>query len=182
MVSWSGISFNMELTFYNLEGFRNLKSKKEQLKELFFIYGVCFSRLAAIDAFFINFLTFNKYEFEGRQVGKIYTDKEQEKINSHYNSATTGTLIKEFREIYDATKFDDLFAEMKRIRDLLAHSYMRLNWFQLPNRELREEIYDDFLGVFNFLNEFDENLKNQFFFTRANSAYGMRWKGGSKSE
>ncbi len=173
---------NIELTFYNLEGFRNLKSKKDQLKELFFIYGVCFSRLATIDAFFIIFLTFNKYEFEGEQIGRTYTEEEQEKINSHYNSATTGTLINEFRKTYDTTKFDDLFTEMKRVRDLLAHSYMRLNWLQLPNQELREEIYDDLLGVFNFLNEFDEKLKNQFFFTCANSAFGMRWTGGSKSE
>jgi hypothetical protein len=173
----------VELTFYKLEGFKKLESNKEQLKELFFMYGICVSRIATIDAFFINFLAFNKYKFERELVGRIYTRQQQEKFASHYNDvATTKMLVNDFREKFDTTKFDDLFDELVRIRNLLAHKYMRFNWQQLPNRELREDIYDDLLYVFDFLNEFDDKLTNQWFFTRANSAYGMRWKGVSKSQ
>jgi hypothetical protein len=169
-----------EITIYKSQGFRQLESKGEQLKEIYFMYGVCMARMAMTDAFFILKLKFNKYEFEGEQVGKIYTEEEQQKIEFHHESATTGTLIKEFKATFDTTKFDGLFAEFKRIRDLLAHKYMRLNWSELSNRELREDIYDDLSGVFTFLNEFDESLKNQWFFTRANSAFGIRWTGGKQ--
>ena len=160
-----------------------MDSDKEQLKELFFLYGVCLSRIATIDAFFINLLAFNKFKFEGEFVGKTYTQQEQEKFASHYNDvATTKMLVRDFREKFDTTKFDDLFDELVKIRNLLAHKYMRFNWQQLPNRELREDIYDDLLYVFNFLNKFDERLTNQWFFTRANSDYGMRWKGIRKRQ
>jgi uncharacterized protein with HEPN domain len=173
----------MELRIYKLEGFKELESDADQLKEVYFIYGLCMSRLATIDSFFINFLNFNRYKFEGELVGKTYTKEQQEKFAAHYNdAATTKMIINDFRAKFDTTKFDDLFDELVKIRNLLAHKYMRFNWYQLPNRELREDIYDDLLYVFNFLNEFDEKMTYQEFYTRANSAYCMRWKGARKSE
>jgi uncharacterized protein with HEPN domain len=173
----------INLTFCNLQGFKDLETDKEQFKELFFLYGLCFARIATVDAFFINQLTINKYVFEGEQVGRTYTDEEKEKFAKHHNDvATTKMLVNAFREKFDTAKFDDLFDELVKIRNLLAHKYMRHNWLDLQNRELREEIYDDLFYVFDFLNEFDEKMSYQQFATRANSAYVVRWKGGRKSD
>jgi hypothetical protein len=172
------ILIGMKLTFYSREDFSNL-GEDEQLKEIFFLYGFCFSRIASADDFFIKKLKFNKYEFEGNQLGKTYTKEEWEKIEFHYDSATTGTLLNEFRKVYDTTKFDDLFTELKRIRDLFAHRYMRLNWQALTNKDAREDLYDDLLYPRDFLLEFAQKLANQSFFTRANPAFAIRWKGGS---
>lgn len=32
-----------ELTYYSLQGFKKLLSQQEQIKELLFLYGACFS-------------------------------------------------------------------------------------------------------------------------------------------
>jgi uncharacterized protein with HEPN domain len=168
----------MNLTFFNLQGFKELKLEKEQLKEIFFIYGVCISRVATMDDFFITKLKFNKYEFEGRLIGETFTQEQINKIEAHYfNKATMGMVINEFREKFTTDDFEDLFTELLRVRNLIVHSYMKLNWPQLQTERLRIEIYDDLLGVFNFLNRFEEEVKNKTFFTRKNSAFGIRWTG-----
>jgi len=170
----------MNLKFFNNQGFKKIKSEREQQKEIFFIYGVCISRVALLDDFFITILKFNKYEFEGNQIGKKYNQKEIDKIETHYASkATMGMLINEFRETFKTDDFDDLFIELNRIRNLIVHSYMKLNWSQLESQALREEIYGDLLGVFEFLNMFEEKLKYKSFFTKKNSAFEIRWTGKS---
>ncbi len=173
----------MDLKFLNHEGFKNLKSGKEQLKEIFFLYGFCISRVAIMDDYFITMLKFNKIEFEGTQQGKALTQEQSHKIEAHYSTkATMGMLINEFNEKFDTDKFEDLFSELLRVRNLIVHSYMKLNWLQLPTENLRIEIYDDLLGVFYFLNKFDEEVKNKSFFTRKNNAFGIRWTGKSQDK
>ena len=166
------------LTYCSLQGFKKLESQKEQLKELLFLYGACFSRFSAIDGLFINALKCNKFVFEGTAIGKNYTEKEQEKFISHLeNKATTSMLVRDFKEKYDTTKSDDLLEELVEIRNILAHRYMRLNWQYLANREAREGMYENLLDVFYFFNGFEENLENQEFVSRANITNKIKWAG-----
>ncbi len=127
-----------ELTYYSLQGFMKVKSQQEQTKELLFLYGACFSWFSTFDGFFINALKCNEFEFEGKVVSKTYTEKEREKFVSHLEGkATTSMLVRDFKEKYDTTKSDDLLEELGKIRNILAHKYMRLNLKYLANREAR---------------------------------------------
>ncbi len=60
----------IELIYCSLQGFKKLESQQEQLKELLFLYGACFSRFSVIDKLFIDFLKCNKFVFEGTAIGK----------------------------------------------------------------------------------------------------------------
>lgn len=113
------------LTILNVKGFSELDSDKEQLKELFFIYGLNTSRLALIDDFFINLLKLYRYKYKTEVLGKILDQKEIDKIEKHYiEKATLGILINEFKNAYITNDVDNLFEELLGIRNTVIHPYI----------------------------------------------------------
>jgi hypothetical protein len=164
---------------YKVTGFKKLE-ENEQYKELFFLYGVCISRFSVLEHFFLHNLRHNKYIFEGKEIRKKWSEAETQKFEKHLEDvATLKMLVNEFRNKFITDKHDALFDELVTIRNLLVHKYMKYNWIQFSEKNLREEIYDDLMYAFEFLNKFDISVTGVWFFTKKNPDFGVRFKGSS---
>ncbi len=170
---------SFDVDFCNLLGFKKLESQREQIKQVLFLFGYCFARFASIDSFFIACLQCNKFELEGRIIGKTYTKEEQENYIFYCeNKATTRRLVSDFTAKFDTTNFDELFNELVEIRNVLAHKYMRINWQYLDNQEAREGMYENLLEFVYFLNEFEEKMVGAVFYSRADRSNSIKWNRG----
>jgi hypothetical protein len=170
----------MNFTITTVDGFKKLETENEQLKEIFFLYGLCLARLAHLEHYFLHFLRHNRFVFKFEETGKAPTNEQSQKFEKHYeDAATLKMIVNDFKAEYDTSDMDDLLTELYTIRNLLAHKYMKYNWLQLDEKMLREEIYEDLMYCFDFLNTFEASIGGRWFHTKAKDAHRMRWKGNS---